>query len=171
LADKPVFEKTATRLWKQLGREDRLAASLYFWHEPHHEVLGAALAAIAKARHLRPQVARSLSEEDKARATATLLEPGESVAASLLVALHLGQRRPMLGTFLDAVGLPHENGLLKDAGDDVTIVEAAAAAGVNRLIEEHPRDHVMLYLNTLWLQDPQRWHMLEALAEALPSRD
>jgi hypothetical protein len=166
LADKPVFEKTATRLWKQLGREHRLAAAQYFWHEPHAEVMGAALAAIAKARHLRPQVARSLSEEDKARATSVLLEPGETVAASLLVALHLGQRRPMLGTFLDAVGLPHENGLLKDAGDDVTITESAAEAGVQRLRAAHPEEHVRLYLNTLWLQDPERWRMLERLAES-----
>ena len=161
-----MFEKTATRLWKQLSREDRLAAAQYFWHEPHAEVMGAALASIAKARHLRPQVARSLSEEDKARATSVLLEPGETVAASLLVALHLGQRRPMLGTFLDAVGLPHENGLLKDAGDDVTITESAAEAGVQRLRAAHPEEHVRLYLNTLWLQDPERWRMLERLAES-----
>ena len=73
-----------------------------------------ALAAVVKARHMRPQVARALPPEEQARALASVLDVGEPVASSLLVALHLGERRPMLATFLDAAGLPHENGLLKD---------------------------------------------------------
>src|SRR6185436_12281280 len=108
------FEKTATRLWKRLTREERLTAASAFWHEPPQEVAGSALAAIVKARHLRPQVARALDEEEKARSLASVLDPGETVASALLVALHLGERRPILAAFLDAAGLPHENGVLKE---------------------------------------------------------
>jgi hypothetical protein len=153
------FEKTAARLWKRLGREERLAAASAFWRQTPQDVAGTALAAIVKARHLRPQSARSLGEEEKARSLAAVLEPGETVASALLVALHLGPRRPMLAAFLDAAGLPHENGILKE--DDTTCPsEAAARAGVQALAASFPRPEVETYLNTLWLQDPERWAAL-----------
>ena len=98
-----TLERTAVRLWKRLTREERLAAARGFFREPPPELMGSALAAIIKARHLRPQVARSMPPEEQARALASLLEPGETVAAGLLVALHLGERRALLATFLDAL--------------------------------------------------------------------
>jgi hypothetical protein len=154
------LDQTATRLWKRLSREERLDAASAFWRETPQEVAGAALAAIVKARHLRPQSARSLGEEEKARSLAAVLDPGESVAAALLVALHLGPRRPMLATFLDAAGLPHENGILKE--DDTTpLSEDSARAGVRALAASYPRAEIEIYLNTLWLQDPERWAALE----------
>ena len=153
------FEKTATRLWKRLTREERLTAASAFWHEPPQEVAGSALAAIVKARHLRPQVARALDEEEKARSLASVLDPGETVASALLVALHLGERRPILAAFLDAAGLPHENGVLKEE-DSTPLSEDAARAGVRALLAAYPRAHVETYLNTLWLQDPERWEPL-----------
>ena len=104
------FEPTAARLWKRLSRDERNAAATSFWKDTPAEVSGIALAAVVKARHMRPQVARSLPPEEQARALASVLDVGEPVASSLLVALHLGERRSMLATFLDAAGLPHENG-------------------------------------------------------------
>jgi hypothetical protein len=156
------FENTATRLWKRLTREERLAAASAFWQETPQEVAGSALAAIVKARHLRPQVARALDDEAKARSLASVLDPGETVASALLVALHLGDRRLILGAFLDAAGLPHENGVLKEE-DTTPLTEEAARAGVRALAAAYPRGHVETYLNTLWLQDPERW---EALAKS-----
>ena len=160
------FEKTATRLWKRLTREERLAAASAFWHETPDEVAGSALAAIVKARHLRPQVARALDDEEKARSLASVLDPGETVASALLVALHLGERRPVLAAFLDAAGLPHENGILKEE-DNTPLSEDAARAGVRALAASYPRDHVETYLNTLWLQDPDRWAPLEHASDWL----
>jgi hypothetical protein len=156
------LEKTATRLWKRLTREERLAAASAFWSETPQEVAGSALAAIVRARHVRPQVARAFDAEEKARNLASVLDPGESVASALLVALHLGARRPMLATFLDATGLPHENGVLKDDGT-APLAEDAARAGVQALAGAYPRGDIDVYLNTLWLQDPVRW---EALAKS-----
>jgi len=157
------MENTSTRLWKRLTREERLAAAVAFWREPSPEVAASALGAIAKARHMRPQVARALPDEARAQALAAILDPGESVAAGLLVTLHLSQRRPLLAAFLDALGLPHEDGVLKDEADATPPpgVEAARAA-VERLTGRFPAHEVRTYLNTLWLQDPERW---AALAE------
>jgi hypothetical protein len=156
------METTATRVWKRLRREERLSAAQHFWREPSDEVVGAAMSAVVKARRLRPQVARQLPPEELARALASVLEPGETVAASLLVALHLGERRPLLRTFLDAAGLPHEDGILKDDDALGPLSDEAARRGVSALASSHPREQVEVYLNTLWLQDPERWQALES---------
>ena len=111
------LEPTATRVWKRLTPAERKTAAESFFAQPPTEVLGAALGAIVKARHLRPQAARSLPPAEQARILAGVLDPGEPLAASLLVALHLKDRRPLLVVFLDAVGLPHEEGLLKEEAD------------------------------------------------------
>jgi hypothetical protein len=158
------LERTATRLWKKLGREERTSAARHFFEQPPAELLGTAVAALVKARHLRPQVARSLPPEEQARALAGVSEPGESLASSLVVALHLGERRPLLRAFLDAAGLPHEDGILTEDDDGRALGEEAARAGVAALAREFPREQVELYLNALWLQDPDRWQVLEKSA-------
>jgi hypothetical protein len=95
-----------------------------------------------------------------------VLDPGESVASALLVALHLGPRRAMLVPFLDAAGLAHDNGILKDeAGEPVS--EAAARAGVQALRASFSSAEIETYVNTLWLQDPERWEVLAAMPEWL----
>ena len=160
------LETTATRVWKRLTRDERLAAASAFWQETPAEGAGAALASIVRARHLRPQVARQLDAEEKARSLASVLDPGESVASALLVALHLGPRRAMLVPFLDAAGLAHDNGILKDeAGEPVS--EAVARAGVQALRASFTPAEIETYLNTLWLQDPDRGEVLAASPEWL----
>ncbi|HLA76057.1 MAG TPA: hypothetical protein VJU18_00615 [Vicinamibacteria bacterium] len=156
------METTATRLWKRLNREERTSAARHFFQEPPQEVLGSALGAIVKARKIRPQVARTLPPEDQAKTLAAISDLGEPLAASLLVALHLGDRRPMLATFLDAVGLPHEDGLLKDDEDaSGPLAEESARKGVAALVAAYPRPWVELYMNVLFIQDPARWAVLE----------
>lgn len=160
-----AFETTATRVWKRLTREDRLRAAEAFWREPPQEAAGAALGAIVKLRKLRPQVARSLPLEQRAAALAACLEPGEGVASALLVALHLDARRPMLAAFLDALSLPHEDGVLKEEPGSETKPDAAALqAAADRLKADFGATEVETYLNTLWLQDHERWAELERVA-------
>jgi hypothetical protein len=162
------FEKTSTRLWKRLGPPDRLAAAAAFWRQPSQDLVGTAIGAIVKARHMRPQAARSLSEDAQARALAAILDPGEQLASGLLVGLHLAERRALLATFLDAIGLPHEEGVLKEDDDaGAPLEEDKARAGVRALAAAHPREQVETYLNALWLQDPQRWGILTRYEEWL----
>ena len=102
-----MFENTSVRLWKKLTRDERLAAARLFFAQPPQEAFGSALAVLVKARHLRPQVARSLPPEEQARALSSVLDVGETLAGSLLVALHLGERRALLAEVsaeLDAAG-------------------------------------------------------------------
>ena len=156
-----ALHTTATRLWKNLPPEERLAAAASFFAEPPPELAGAAVGALVKARHLRPQAARSLAPDAQARILATVLDPGEPLSQGLLVSLHLGHRRALLGAFLDALSLPHEDGVLKeeaDAAPPVTPEKAKAAVGT---LASFPAGEVRTYLNTLWLQDPERWGGLE----------
>ncbi|HWX24715.1 MAG TPA: hypothetical protein VN083_06705 [Vicinamibacteria bacterium] len=161
------FEKTSSRIWRHLTREERLEAATAFWAEPSGEVLGAALALIVKTRHVRPQVARSLPDPAKVQVLATALDPGESLAAALLVALHLAKRRTLLVSFLDGVGIPHENGLIQDNDPAGPLPEERVRAGIEAL-KAFPPEQVFLYLNVLWLQDPERWEGLPRFAAALP---
>ncbi len=162
-----VFAKSAARLWKQLAPDERRLAAAAFWREPPETSAASALAAIIKARHLRPQVARSLPVETRTGMLASLLDPGESLAAALLVALHLGERRGLLVAFLDASGLAHEEGVLKDDDPPSPLSELAARAGIQALVAQFPPQQVAAYLNSLWLQDPDRWRVLEGLAQEL----
>jgi hypothetical protein len=164
------FHPTATRIWKNLPPEDRLAAASAFFAETPPELTGHAIGALVKARHLRPQAARALAPDAQARILATVLDPGEPLAQGLLVALHLVERRPLLRAFLDALALPHEDGVLKEEGDAeaTPVTPERAAAGVAALAS-FPAAQVRTYLNTLWLQDSERWGALEAAAEDVRS--
>jgi hypothetical protein len=159
------FHSTATRIWKHLPQEERLAAATAFFAETPTELAGTAIATLARARHLRPQAARALPPDAQARILATVLDPGEPLAQGLLVSLHLGARRPLLGAFLDALSLPHEDGVLKEEGEaGPPVTPEQARAGVEALAS-FPAAQVRTYLNTLWLQDPDRWGALEAAAD------
>ena len=69
----------------------------------------------------------------------------------------------MLIAFLDALGLPHEDGVLKDDSAEPITLERLKKA-CDALSSESP-SAVRIYLNTLWLQDPDRWaHARELFA-------
>jgi hypothetical protein len=164
------FETASARLWKRLTREERVAAATHFWQEPPPSLMGSGLAAIVAARKLRPQAARALPPAEQAKILASILDPGESLAGFLIAALHLGERRPLLRAFLDALELPHEDGMLKPESDDIVIDEAKVQAAIKKISADFPREQVELYLNALWLQDPDRWGVLRPAAEAMAAR-
>jgi len=155
-----TFHETATRLWKSLPPEERLLAAAAFFRDPDPELVGSALSSLVKARHLRPQAARALSPDAQARILATVLGPGETLARGLLVSLHLGERRPLLAAFLDALELPHEDGVLTEEAESAEPVSAEAAREAVAALGSFPRNQVETYLNTLWLQDEERWTVL-----------
>jgi hypothetical protein len=157
-----AFHDTATRLWKSLPREERGRAASAFFREPSPDLLGSALGVLVKARRMRPQAARALAPEAQARILATVIDPGESLAQGLLVSLHLGERRPLLAAFLDALDLPHEDGILTEAAESSAPASEEATRKAVKALASFPEDQVAIYLNTLWLQDPERWAAVRA---------
>jgi len=158
-----TFHQTATRLWKSLPPAERRLAAAAFFRNPSPELVGSALSALATARRMRPQAARALPPDVQARILATVLDPGESLAQGLLVDLHLVERRPLLGAFLDALGLPHEDGILTEVTEPPPPVSPEAARDAVAALGSFPRDQVETYLNTLWLQDEERWGALSGV--------
>ena len=61
----------------------------------------------------------------------------------------------MMGTFLDALGIKHENGLIEE--DDVKPDAEKLGPAVDKLKSEYPAEDVRLYLETLKCQDPETW--------------
>ena len=161
------FDMSAARIWRRLGRDERVAAARHFWNDPASEAVGLADAAIIKVLHVRPQAVRTLGAERKTSALASVTDPNELLAASLLVALHLGERRALLAAFLDATGLPHDDGLLAEDASAQPVPEETARRGVAAVLAAFPPEQVRTYLNTLWLQDHDRWEALERAADSL----
>ena len=166
MADVPQIPRPS-QLWKQLPPERKIQAADAFWQDDNAGIEQAeAVAAIAQRIKFRAKSVLTMPREKKARQLAALPAVSELVAARLLVAYHLEQHRPMMGAFLDALGIPHDNGLIAD--EDLSppsrerIGEAARA-----LAASYPAEDVALYLSTLIWQDPETWG---ALAEAPESR-
>jgi hypothetical protein len=152
-----------SQLWKQLDPDRKLQAAAAFWRDDNAAAEQAeAVAAIAYRIKFRPQSVLRLPVDKKARYLATQPGVSELVAARLLVSYHLDQQRPMMGAFLDALGIAHEEGLIADeqvGPPDPEKLRAAATA----IAGAHPADAVSLYLSTLVWQDPDTWG---ALADA-----
>lgn len=150
-----LWQTTSNRLWKTLSPEEKNLAAAEMVKDPTPLIRASVTAVVADARKMRPIAARKLPPEVQAKIVATVRDPGEVLASSLLVALHLGPRKPMLVAFLDALGLPHEDGVLKD--DSTTPIGLEDLKKACAALSSEPPSAVRIYLNTLWLQDPDRW--------------
>ena len=146
-----------SQLWKQLTPERKLEAAVAFWSDDNAGIEQAeVVAAIAQRMKFRAKSVVAMPREKKARQLAAFPGVSEMVAARLLVAYHLDRQRPMMGSFLDALGIKHENGLIEDEEmgppPPEKLREAAAAVAA-----QYPREDVALYLTTLVWQDPETW--------------
>ncbi len=144
-------------MWKRIPAERKLVAVQAFWQdEDAIEQQAEALLAIASHLRFRPKSVRSLPEEKRVRYLANLPTVSDSVAGRVLVSYHLAHQRPMLGAFLDALGIQHDNGVLAAEEIQPPAPEKLKEA-VEKLQAEFPKDDVELYFLTLLAQDPQTW--------------
>lgn len=153
-----------SRLWKKLSPERRIAAAELFWaDEQSTEQQIEAVAALAAHMKFRAKSVVALPIEKKAKYLATLPGVSDTVAARALVNFHLERQRPMMGAFLDSLGIAHEDGLISE--ENVTKPDPEklrAAAG--ELSSKYPQEDVELYFSTLVSQDPDTWGGLAELA-------
>jgi hypothetical protein len=152
-------------VWKQLSKERRQSMARAFWVDEESVAQQAeAIELIARQLKFRPRSVRALDLDRKARYLAALQQPTEALVARLLVSYHLESQRPMMGAFLDALGIAHEDGLIiaeEPAVPDRKKVAAASAA----LLEKFPHEDVLLYFSTLLSQDPETWGALADVPE------
>ena len=156
---------TPSRLWKKMTSEQRQRAALAFWRDENagDDQLQAVLL-IAQQKKFRPKTVIGLDEDRKARHLATVANLPDALAARALVIYHLAERRPMMGAFLDALGIAHEDGVIPE--DTVVPDPAKLAPAAAVLAQQFPAADVSLYLNTLLCQDPETWGSLRDVVEA-----
>jgi hypothetical protein len=155
---------TAGRLWKRMTFEQRQRAALAFWKD---ETIAAdqaqAVQLIAKHSKFRPKTVAGLDVEGKARHLASVPTLPDDIATRLLVLYHLAAQRPMMGAFLDARGIAHENGLIQEGS--VAPDQAKLGPAVTAISNAYPAADVSIYLNTLLCHDPETWGALQGLPE------
>ena len=155
--------------WKRLSADRRLAAADAFWRDENGRAEQAeAIAVIAQRIKFRTKSVIALPVEKKARHLVALPAVSEAVAARLIVAYHLAHQRPMMGRFLDALGIKHEDGLIADEKVEPVSKERLATAATT-LAASSPAEDVALYLSTLLWQDPETWGGLNDVPELRPN--
>ena len=144
--------------------DQRTRAARAFWDDPEatdDQVQAAFL--IAQQKKFRPKTVIGLDLDRKARHLASLGGLPDAMAARALIVYHLAEQRPMMGAFLDALGIKHENGLIEE--DAVKPDPAKIGPAAAQLAQQFPAADVSVYLNTLLYQDAETWQALRGLPE------
>ena len=158
--DRDLSNYRPSKLFRAMPLERRVEAADLFWNDEHSaEQQMEAVASIATHMKFRPRSILTLAPEKRARYLAQLPTVSDAIAARALVSYHLERQRPMMGAFLDQLGIAHENGLISD--ENVARPDAARLkTAVDHLSANYPADDVSLYLATLVSQDPETWEAL-----------
>jgi len=158
--DRDLSNYRPSKLFRGMPLERRIDAADLFWNDEHSaEQQMEAVASIATHMKFRARSVLALAPEKRARYLAQLPSVSDAVAARALVSYHLERQRPMMGAFLDQLGIAHENGLISE--ENVAKPEAdKIKAAVEHLSANFPADEVSLYLATLVSQDPETWDAL-----------
>jgi hypothetical protein len=149
----------AAQLWASLDPEVRLASARLLYAHDWGEAPTRREAdfAIIQGMRFRESAVRQLSVDKRAQYLARSIRPTDSLAGSMLLALHLGERRAMLSAFLDALKIPHENGLIAEDHDMKPPSAATLEMAARALHDRFPGDEVELYLATLYVLDRHTW--------------
>src|SRR6185436_10808006 len=158
--DRDLSSFRPSKLWRRMPLERRIDAAGLFWDDEHSaDQQMEAVAAIATHMKFRPRSVVTLAPDRRAKYLAQLPTITDAIAARALVNYHLERQRPMMGAFLDLLGIAHDNGLISDENlekpDAAKVAQAAKDLGA-----QFPADDVSLYLATLVSQDPETWEAL-----------
>lgn len=145
--------------------EKRLIAAEAFWQDENGmEQQVEAIVAIAQRLKFRPKSVSQQPLERRVKQLGHMGDVSETIATRALIAYHLVAQRPMMGAFLDALGIGHEDGLIT-AEDVQAPAKQTVAAAAATLAGRHAAEDVSLYLNTLLTQDPDTWGALDGLPQ------
>ena len=152
-------------MWRLMPLDLRVSAASAFWADDQAALEHAeAVALISRQIKFRPKSVLSLPLDKRARHLAGLVQVSDLLAARLVISYHLEHQRPMMGTFLDALGIAHDDGIIKDetptAPDTATLDK-----GVQALVVKYPKADAARYFWALLWQDPETWGGLKGRPE------
>ncbi len=150
---------TPSRLWAGLDLATRELAARALYGHPSGERSARKQAnqAVAVALRFREVAVQKLAVERRADHLARSVRPDDTLASSLLISLHLAERPDLLGTFLDALEIPHDAGAIDAEYESDSFDPKSLEQAVSALDAEFSREHVDLYLFCLVAMDPDVW--------------
>jgi hypothetical protein len=143
-----------------------LANEMFNWmHETERATYKATLQAVADFRRLRVVfLERQPRPQRHATMVAALNRPQMEMAASTLLRTWLVKKyKDMLVDFLNALGLPHEDGVVEDLPKEMD--DAKLKPAVETLLAKYPHEVVGVYLNAFNDMNEANWPNLKALLE------
>jgi len=152
-----------------MSPEQRLTAADAFWREDSNDIQLQhmdAIATIARRLNFRTKSVQALPVERRAKLLAQLSEVSDAVATRALIAYHFTARRDLMGAFLDALGIAHENGVINEENVPAPKKEQLTAA-IETLRSKFPDRDVDLYLHTLVALDGDTWAELDSAMGAV----
>lgn len=149
-------------LWKALSSDDRNRAAEAFWTDKAlRSQQQSALELMAKRYNFRLKSLKNLPEPRKAKLLIELPSLPPAVIMAVLTAFHLTYRREMLVDFLDALAIPHENGTLSEGAETTKPTAESIPGAIEKLKAKYAAHDVDIYLEALYLQDPEMWKELQ----------
>jgi hypothetical protein len=147
------------RLWKALSPEEKaLGVSASLNDDENGWVKNTTRAAVAAALKFRPQTVGTWPRAKLVSEAVRLPIDDAQLLSAYLVDLHLGHRRPMMGAFLDALGIKNEDGRIDSETTEVPEQDAERIAqAADALVKTYPVEEVVTYFLTLLLQDGTIW--------------
>ncbi len=156
-----VEQRGPYAVWTLMSEDERRAAAVALWEGADRDSRAALEVALAKDLKFRPQSVRHLGADRVASRLVRLAEElPEAVLFQYLFHLHMGARRPLMVRFLDAVGLPHEDGAL-ELPEGFEGPDAAKVESSGRELVAADGHEALVYLATLKVADGEFWAGLE----------
>ena len=156
---------SASRVWRQLPNEIRIAISQIFWAEAKGIEKQIVIASLAKAKNLREVFVRKSSMERLVNWTAATLALPDPIVDDLLKRYLLHEHRAVIVSFLDLLNIPHSNGMIEENFDYATLTNERVQAAARSLLASADRTGSDLDLKYLVLQG-EPWTGIE---EVLPT--
>ena len=141
---------------------------LTYVYETDKPIYRATLGAVAEARKLRPVfLERQPRPQRHATMLATLTRPAlDAVTGNLLRAWLLKKHKQMLADFLDALGIPHQEGVVEELPQAMD--DAKVRAAVDALLGKYPPEVVAVYLHAFSEMNTVSWPCLKTMLESVP---
>jgi hypothetical protein len=149
-------------IWKSMGDARRQQATSAFYQDDSlKEFHNAANTLIARAKNFRPQFVKKLPVEKRAIYLSNV-PMGQDMLSQFIVSYHFTHQRPMMAAFLDALGIPNDNGLISDTAEEPSKPSKEKLAEAAKLLRaKFPPEDVDLYFSTLRAQNHEIWGELE----------
>ena len=160
LAD-AVEQRGPYAVWDLMTDDEQKAAAVAFWNNADRESRAGLEMALAKDLKFRQQSVRQLPADRVAGRLVRIADSlPDTVLFQYLFHLHMNERRKLMGGFLDAVGLPHDDGAL-DLPDDFEGPDQAKVEKAARDLVKTDDHQALVYLSTLLVADEDFWKGLE----------